>query len=134
MGKMRKTYILDFKLKATNLYVHEGMGAKSITHELAIALGISYSRDIEDRGSGHQILLPRSTNKTAELCERFYSIGADSRYTRSISCAVNYSLQHMNKWIYLRPLNWMKGVIFLMKQSIKYGIVLVKRRFFMRTA
>ncbi len=36
-----------------------------------IALGISYSRDIEDRGFRHQIVLPRSTNKTAELCEHF---------------------------------------------------------------
>lgn len=36
-----------------------------------IALGISYTRDIEDRGFHHQVLLPRSTNSTAELSAHF---------------------------------------------------------------
>lgn len=36
-----------------------------------IALGISYTRDIEDRGFRHQVLLPRSTNQTAELSSHF---------------------------------------------------------------
>lgn len=36
-----------------------------------IALGISYTRDIEDRGFRHQVLLPRATNTTAELAAHF---------------------------------------------------------------
>ncbi|WP_410492947.1 hypothetical protein [Domibacillus sp. DTU_2020_1001157_1_SI_ALB_TIR_016] len=39
-----------------------------------IALDISYNRDIEDHGFKHQILLPRRTNKTAELCEHFVQL------------------------------------------------------------
>ncbi|MCP3764567.1 Y-family DNA polymerase [Domibacillus sp. A3M-37] len=39
-----------------------------------IALGISYTQDIEDRGFKHQVLLPRSTNATAELAGHFTSL------------------------------------------------------------
>jgi len=40
MGKIRKTYDIEFKLQAINLYLEEGMGAKSIGKELGIAYAI----------------------------------------------------------------------------------------------
>nr|WP_211272837.1 Y-family DNA polymerase [Domibacillus antri] len=39
-----------------------------------IALGISYSRDIEEKGFRHQMLLPRSTNSTKELAVYFMQL------------------------------------------------------------
>ena len=40
MGKIRKTYTKEFKLKAIKLYFEEDMGAKSIGKELGIAYAI----------------------------------------------------------------------------------------------
>ncbi|XRG76724.1 transposase [Rossellomorea sp. GAMAL-10_SWC] len=37
MGKIRKTYTKEFKLKAINLYFDEGMGLKTIGKQLGIA-------------------------------------------------------------------------------------------------
>ncbi len=39
MGKKRRTFTVDFKMKAIEMYLHKGMGSKLIGREL----GVTYS-------------------------------------------------------------------------------------------
>ncbi|MDM5185970.1 helix-turn-helix domain-containing protein [Bacillus sp. DX4.1] len=39
MGKIRRTFSIDFKMKAIEMYLHRGMGSKLIGREL----GVTYS-------------------------------------------------------------------------------------------
>lgn len=95
MGKIRKTYTLDFKLKAINLYFNEGMGAKSIGHELGIAYAIverwvnHYKREgidglKEKRGKSKDLHTGRPRKNPLSDAEKIKKLEAENEYLKKL--------------------------------------------------
>jgi transposase len=95
MGKIRKTYTLEFKLKAINLYFNERMGSKSIGRELGIAYAIvdrwinHYKREgvqglEEKRGKAKGTNKGRHRKNTLSDTEKIQRLEAENEYLKKL--------------------------------------------------
>jgi transposase len=95
MGKIRKTYNIEFKLKAIKLYFEEGMGAVSIGKELGIAYAIverwvnHYKREgiqglDEKRGKAKGPNIGRPKKEPLSDAEKIERLEAENEYLKKL--------------------------------------------------
>ncbi|PGM50273.1 helix-turn-helix domain-containing protein [Bacillus sp. AFS053548] len=104
MGKIRKTYSKEIKLKAIDMYVNNHMGSTSIANELGISVSIvkrwisHYNREgfqglDEKRGRSNSPLQGRPRKSPESEAEKINRLEAENAYLKKLLAAKRRMIQ-----------------------------------------